>query len=111
MNNKLKQLAEILAQANDRFFERNTSVDTLMGIMDKTLRQQGMPADAITIDCPNLDKKIVFLLHDSKANSVNIAIGNKAGDIDSSYEQELDQFTVKSALDLIESALMKLPNN
>ena len=106
MNNKLKQVSEIIAQANDSFYERNKSIDTLMGIMDKTLRKQGMPADAITIDCIKLDKKIVFLLHDAKPNTVNVAVGNKAGDIDSSSDIELSQLCATSALVLMEEALL-----
>jgi len=57
--------------------------------MDKTLRNQGMKADAITIDCIALDKKIVILIHDDKPDVVNIALGNKEGDIYSSSEYEL----------------------
>jgi hypothetical protein len=102
MNPKLKQVSEIIAQANDSFYERNSTIDTLMGIMDKALRKQGMPADAITIDCLALDKKMVFLLHDAKPNTVNITLGNKAGDIDSSSEHQLSQLTVDAVLILLE---------
>jgi hypothetical protein len=102
MNDKLKHLSEIVAQANDAFYARNKSIDTLMGIMDKTLRKQGMPADAITIDCLSLDKKIVFLLHDAKPATVNIAVGNKAGDINSSVDHQVEQLSITSVLALLE---------
>jgi hypothetical protein len=46
-----------------------------------------MKADAITIDCIALDTKIV--IHDDKPDGVNIALGNKDGDIYSSSEYEL----------------------
>ncbi len=107
MNNKLKQVSEIIAQANDSFYERNKSIDTLMGIMDKTLRKQGMPADAITLDCIKLDKKIVFLLHDTKPDIVNVAVGNKAGDINSSSDMELSQLSIASALVLMEETFVQ----
>jgi hypothetical protein len=107
MNNKLKQLSEIIAQANDNFYERHSNIDTLMGIMDKKLRKQGMPADAITIDCLTLDKKIVFLLHDAKPHTVNIALGNKAGEIDSSSDHELSQLSAATALTLLESVFLQ----
>lgn len=103
MNETLKQVSEIVAQANDSFYQRNKNVDTLMGIMDKTLRKQGLPADAVTIDCAMLDKKIVFLLHDGKPNIVNITSGNKAGDIYASKEQPLKQVSVASVLALLEA--------
>lgn len=89
MKRKLHNLSEIVARANDVFYSKFDNIDTLMGIMDKTLRNQGMKADAITIDCIALDKKIVILIHDDKPDVVNIALGNKEGDIYSSSEYEL----------------------
>jgi len=86
MKSKLQNLSEIVARANDVFNSRFDKVGTLMGIMDKTLRNQGMQADAITIDCIALDKKIVILIHDAKPDVVDIALGNKEGDIYSSSE-------------------------
>jgi hypothetical protein len=88
MNRKLQHLSEIVASAND-LFHRKSDIDTLMGIMDKTLSKQGMKADAITIDCIALDKKIIILIHDNKPDTIDIALGNKEGDIYSSSEYEL----------------------
>lgn len=103
MKEPLKALSEIAAKANDLFFEQYKNVDTLMGIMDKTLRKQGMNADAITIDCiafnqAPIDKKIVILLHDEKPDTLNIALGNKAGDIFSSSTHDRNAFTENSLL-------------
>ncbi len=81
MNSSLKHLSEIVASANDLLYQQFKSINTVMGIMDKNLRKQGIRADAITVDCLALDKKIVLFLHDDKPNSVDIALGNKAGDI------------------------------
>ena len=89
MKSKLQDLSEIVARASDLFYGKFDTVDTLMGIMDKALRNQGIEADAITIDCIPLNKKIVILLHDDKPDFVNIALGNKEGDIYSSSEYEL----------------------
>ena len=84
MIDTLKALSETVAKANDLFYARNSCVDTLMGIMDKTLRKQGIKADAITIDCLAVNKKIVLVVHDSKPASVDIALGDKDGVIESS---------------------------
>ncbi len=102
MKENLKELSEIVAKANDLFFERNKTVDTLMGIMDKTLRQQGMKADAITIDCVIKNKKIVLLLHDEKPNSVNVTLGDKTGVIYSSVQLELNDVTIEHMLQIME---------
>lgn len=103
MKETLNALSEVVAKANDLFFERNKSIDTLMGIMDKTLRKQGMSADAITIDCLAMDKKIVLVLHDSKPELVDIALGNKAGEIHSSAEHTLKDMTVDYVLAMLEA--------
>ncbi|PKG81690.1 hypothetical protein CXF85_17095 [Colwellia sp. 75C3] len=102
MKETLKELSEIVAQANDIFFERHKNVDTLMGIMDKTLRKQGMNADAITIDCIAINKKIVLVLHDSKPDLVDIALGDKAGDVHSSSEHVLKDVSISQIITMME---------
>ena len=89
MKSKLQQLSEMVAKAIDVFESKSENIDTLMGIIDKSLRNQGMKADAITIDCIALDKKIVILLHDDEPDEVDIALGNKEGDIYSSSKYQL----------------------
>lgn len=74
-----------------------------MGIMDKTLRKQGMKADAITIDCIALNKKIVIVLYDEKPDIAEIALGNKAGDIHSSTEYKISDLTVELMLEILEA--------
>ena len=103
MNKKLQDLSEMVARANDVFYSKFDTVDTLMGIMDKTLRKQGMKADAITIDCIALDKKIVILLHDEKPDFVDIALGNKEGDIYSSSEYELAKLSETALVEIMET--------
>ena len=102
MKSKLKNLSEIVARANDLFYSKFDKIDTIMGIMDKTLRNQGMQADAITIDCIAQDKKIVILLHDNKPEVVDIALGNKEGCIYSSKEYELTKISETVILEMME---------
>lgn len=102
MKETLKNLSDIVATANDLFYDRNKQVNTVMGIMDKTLRKQGMNADAITIDCISMDKKIVLVLHDSKPDLVDIAIGDKNGVVHSSKEHVLKDVSIPKILDMME---------
>ena len=102
MKNILNNLSEVVARANDLFYSKFDNIDTLMGIMDKTLRNQGMKADAITIDCIALDKKIVILIHDEKPDFVNIALGNKEGNIYSSSEYKLTELSEVVILEIME---------
>jgi hypothetical protein len=103
MNTVLNDFSEIVAKANDLFYSKFEKLDTLMGIMDKSLRSQGMRADAITIDCIAANKKIVFLLHDDKPDFVNVTLGNKEGDIYSSSEYELTKLSQEVILGLMET--------
>jgi hypothetical protein len=102
MKNKLKDLSEVVARASDLFYNKFDNVDTLMGIMDKTLRNQGMKADAITIDCIAQNKKIVILIHDDKPDVVDIALGNKKGDIYSSSEYDIADISEAIILGIME---------
>ena len=102
MKGTLKSLSEIIAKANDLFYSKFDNIDTVMGIMDKNLRNQGIKADAITIDCIALDKKVVFLIHDDKPKIVSIALGNKNGDIYSSSEYAISDISETVILGVME---------
>lgn len=106
MKESLKNISEIVAEGSDLFYSKHTKLDPIMGIIDQALRKQGMKADAITIDCITLDKKIVFLLEDNKPNSVGVALGNKAGDIDSSYEYALNKLSKERVLEIMEECFI-----
>jgi hypothetical protein len=102
MNRTLKKLSEIIAQANDVFDVRYKNVDTILGIMEQALRKQGINADAVTIDCISLNKKIVFLMHDEKPDIVDIALGNKEGNIESSFEYNLNTISLAQVIAIME---------
>jgi len=70
--------------------------------MDKSLRNKSLKADAITIDCIALDKKIVILIHDDKPDVVDITLGNKEGDIYSSSEYELVKISEAVIVEIME---------
>tara|TARA_R110001583_G_scaffold22377_3_gene83962 strand:+ start:6403 stop:6795 length:393 start_codon:yes stop_codon:yes gene_type:complete len=99
MREPLKNLSDNIAKANDLFYELNTRIDTVIGILDKTLRQQGMQADAVSIECIPLNKKIIFLLHDAKPTQVDIALGNREGDISSSSQCLITDLNVEKIVE------------
>ncbi|MDO7597487.1 MAG: hypothetical protein MUQ51_04085 [Pseudomonadota bacterium] len=107
MNTTLKKLSETIAEANDVFDARYKDVDTMLGIMDQALRKQGIKANAVTLDCLRLNKKIVFLLHDDKPDIVDIAFGNKEGDIESTSEQDLNKMTVAKVIRIMEDNFLQ----
>lgn len=102
MKSTLKNLSEIVARANDLFYSKFENIDTLMGIIDKSLRNQGMNADAITIDCISLDKKMLILLHDDKPGTVDIVLGNKTGEIYSTSEYAMSKISEDFIVEIME---------
>ncbi|MGJ8692655.1 MAG: hypothetical protein ACSHW0_09250 [Thalassotalea sp.] len=106
MKEPLNSVAETIAKANDVFSQQYKHIDTLIGILDKALRNQGIPADAVTIDCPAADKKIVFLLHDNQPDAVEIALGNKVGDIFSSSKLPLNELIVGNVIEIMQQNLI-----
>ncbi|WP_372883174.1 hypothetical protein [Psychromonas sp.] len=102
MKDTLKNLSEIVARANDLFYSKFEKLDPIMGIIDKALRKQGIEADAITIDCITLDKKIIILIHDDKPGTVGIALGNKDGDIYSSSEYAISEISEELMIRVME---------
>ncbi|MDB9743926.1 hypothetical protein OAA91_00195 [Fibrobacterales bacterium] len=104
MKISLKEMSEIVAQASDLFIEKHKDIGTAMGIIDQALRKQGIPADGVTIDCLVQKKKIVFFLHDSKPDSVEIALGNKEGDIFSSKQYLRKDLDANKILEILEES-------
>jgi transcription antitermination factor NusA-like protein len=111
MKSTLKKVSEIVAKANDSFYNQFDNVDTLMGMMDKNLRNQGMKADAITIDCIAQNKKIVVLIHDDKPDTIEIALGSKEGDIYSSAEFALNELSEAVIIDIMEKNFISQENH
>lgn len=101
MKEPLNSIAEITAKANDIFCDQHTQIGTIIGIIDKMLRKQGMNSDAVTIDCPSLDKKIVFMMHDEKPETIDLAFGNKAGDVFSSETIALSTLTTEKIVEIM----------
>lgn len=106
MKNTLKNLSETVARANDVFYGKYSNIDTIMGIMDKTLRNQGMKADAVTIDCLNANKKIILLIHDDTPDKVKVALGNKDGEIYSSSDYELSDLSEAIVVGIMEMSFV-----
>lgn len=102
MKEDLKNLSEIVARANDLLYSKYENIDTLMGIIDQSLRNQGIKADAVTVECVTVDRKLLILIHDEKPDLVTIVSGNKAGDIYSKTEYAMDQISESFFVDIME---------
>ena len=106
MKSTLKNLSEIVARANDLLYTKFEHIDTIMGIIDKSLRNQGIKADAVTVDCVSVDKKILILVHDDKPNFITIVLGNKTGDIYSKTEYAMSEVSEEFFVEIMEKTFI-----
>lgn len=106
MTPTLKNLSEIVAHANDALYAQHQNVSTVMGIIDQSLRKQGLAADAITVDCLSLDLKIVIFIRDDRPDTVDIALGNKAGDIHSCTTHAISDISEAFMLQLMQASFV-----
>lgn len=95
-------MSEVVASAVDLFSIKFNNIGPIMGLIDKGLRKQGVEADAVTIDCIALDKKIVILIHDDKPDVVGIALGNKDGDVYSTSDHAIVDISEDFILETME---------
>lgn len=107
MKETLKNLSDIVAKANDVLYIKYKDIDTIMGIIDKALRNQGIKADAVSVECVTADKKILILVQDDKPDFTTIVIGNKSGDIYSKTEYKLNEMTQEFFIEIMESHFIR----
>lgn len=59
----LKELSELATQAHTRIQQDFAHIDPIVGV-SRSMRKNGVPADAMTIDCLKSKKRIIIILHD-----------------------------------------------
>lgn len=103
---QLQTIAQIIAAGNDVFNQKHPSVITQMGIIDKTFRNKGIPADAVTIENKAANLKIIFFIHDEKPGVITITIGDKEGNIFSNKEVNNSDLSEESVSSIFSDNLL-----
>jgi hypothetical protein len=65
----LSKLSDIATVAHTRIQQACKDINPVVGI-SRGMRAQGIPADAMTIDCLVTGKRIILILHDQQADIV-----------------------------------------
>ena len=100
MTDRFKQISEWVAKAADAFMAQNSD-SILMGLIDKQLREQGLQADAISIEIVKRNIKILILVPDNINHSIEGLVGNKEGDEYSSFKEPFDALSEERFLDIL----------
>lgn len=64
-NDPLNSLSEQITEAHARIQQVHADINPVVGVR-RGMREKGIPADALTIDCLRSGKRIVLILHDKQ---------------------------------------------
>jgi len=68
-NDPLKNLSDLITEAHTRIQQAHTDINPVVSVR-RGMRDTGIPADAMTIDCLRSGKRIVLILHDQQPNTL-----------------------------------------
>jgi hypothetical protein len=66
----LKALSEMATEAHSKIQQDFALIDPIVGV-SRSMRENGVPADAMTIDCLKTKKRIIIVLHDLQPERVH----------------------------------------
>tara|TARA_R110001592_G_scaffold52511_14_gene160743 strand:+ start:13948 stop:14280 length:333 start_codon:yes stop_codon:yes gene_type:complete len=75
----LSKLSDMATEAHTQIQQNCATINPIVGI-NRGMRDQGIPADAMTIDCLATGKRIILILHDQHADLVRYQFSFKDQD-------------------------------
>lgn len=82
----LKTLSDLITDAHTRIQQAHADINPVVGLR-RGMREKGIPADAMTIDCLRTGKRIVLILHDQQPGVLIYQFTLKDTDTDAPYQQ------------------------
>ena len=102
-NKRLETLCEIATESHKLIQQDFEDINPLVGVNQK-MREMGMPADVMTIDCLKNGKRIILILHDQQPDIVNYQFSFKDKDPEGEFEQiQFNELTTDKLYDWIKS--------
>ena len=74
MTDPIFALADIATEAHARIQKDFSGINPVVGVR-RSLRESGIPADAMTIDCLKTNRRIILVLHDKQPELLNYQFG------------------------------------
>ena len=99
----LELLSDRLTNAHTRIQQDHADINPVVGV-NRQMRDSGIPADAITIDCLKTNRRILIILHDQAPDLVRFQFGQRDADpgvhfdelsVDAVSEQQLYDWMVQ----------------
>lgn len=82
----LKLLSDLITDAHARIQQSHADINPVVGLR-RGMREKGIPADAMTIDCLRTGRRIVLILHDQQPGVLIYQFTLKDADTDAPYQQ------------------------
>lgn len=82
---KLEILADFATEAHGRIQQDFETINPVVGL-SRGMRANGIPADAMTIDCLKTGKRIIIILHDQQPDILQYQYSYKAQDPADDFE-------------------------
>ncbi|MCC1497219.1 hypothetical protein [Alcanivorax sp. 1008] len=82
----LKTVSDLVTEAHARIQQQHADINPVVGVR-RGMREKGIPADALTIDCLRTGKRIVLILHDQQPGELIYQFTLKDQDTDAPYQQ------------------------
>jgi hypothetical protein len=86
MDKNLKSLCDNVTEAHTRIKNDFKEIDPIVGV-SKKMRESGIDADVMTIDCLRSGKRIILILHDHQPNIISYQFTFKAQDPAAQFEE------------------------
>ncbi len=83
---RLKTLCDVTTEAHTRIQKDFESIDPVVGVSQK-MRDSGVPADAMTIDCLKTGRRIIVILTDAQPDLVHYQFSYKDKDPEDAFFQ------------------------
>lgn len=83
---RLKTLCDVTTEAHTRIQKDFANIDPIVGVSQK-MREGGVPADAMTIDCLKTGRRIIVILTDAQPDLVHYQFSYKDKDPDDAFFQ------------------------
>ena len=99
----LKILSDLITEAHARIQQAHTDINPVVGLR-RGMREKGIPADAMTVDCLRTGKRIVLILHDQQPGVLIYQFTLKDTDTDAPYQQvPLERVDTQQLFDWMQS--------
>ncbi|MEE4250973.1 MAG: hypothetical protein V2I38_10315 [Alcanivoracaceae bacterium] len=82
----LKTLSDQITEAHARIQQAHADINPVVSLR-RGMREKGIPADAMTIDCLRTGKRIVLILHDQQPGVLIYQFTLKDQDTDAPYQR------------------------